>query len=104
MTIACSLIPSELRARRAHIAAIAERAMRSRQPLPDGVRLAFDPAAEPALRELMALEAQCCPFLTLDLRPAGDALELTVTGPSEAAPIIAELVGPRPMSLGAPAD
>jgi hypothetical protein len=87
MTIACTLTSAELRARRAHIAAIVRRSLRSRE----GERLVFDPAAEPALRELVALEAECCPFLTLDLRPAGDGLELTVTAPSEAAPVIAEL-------------
>jgi hypothetical protein len=32
-----------------------------------------------------------CPFLTLQLRRAGDAVELTITGPDEAAPIIAGL-------------
>ena len=36
-------------------------------------------------------EAECCPFLSLDLRRDGDALELTITGPDEAAPIIAGL-------------
>ena len=91
MTLACTLTSAELRARRAHIGAIADRALRSRERVPGGARFVFDPAAEAALRELVALEAECCPFLTLDLRPAGDALELTVTAPSEAAPVIAEL-------------
>jgi hypothetical protein len=87
MTLACSLPSAELRARRAEVSAIARTWLRSR----DGGRLSFAPAAEPALRELVALEAECCPFLTLDLRRAGDAVQLTVTGPAGAAPIIAEL-------------
>jgi hypothetical protein len=91
MTIACSLTSAELRARRAHVAAIAERGLRSRHPTSGGERLVFDPAAEPALRELVALEAECCPFLRLDLRRAGDALELAITGPEDAAPLIAAL-------------
>jgi hypothetical protein len=89
MTLACTLTSAELRARRADLAALAERSLRSR----DGHRLVFDPAAEPALRELVALEAECCPFLTLDLRPAAGELVLTITGPAEAAPIIGELLG-----------
>jgi hypothetical protein len=89
MTLACTLTSAGLRARRAHVAALAARALRSR----DGRRLVFDPAAEPALRELVALEAACCPFLTLDLRRAGDGLALTISGPDDAAPIIAELLG-----------
>jgi hypothetical protein len=87
MTIACALTSGELRARRAHIATLAERALRSR----DGDRLVFDSAAEPALRELVALEYACCPFLTLELDRVGDDLVLRITGPDEAAPIIAEL-------------
>ena len=88
MTIACTLTSAELRARRAEVAAIAHRWRRSR----NDNRLLFDPAAEPALRELVALEAECCPFLTLELRCGGDTLELTVTGPEEAAPIIASIL------------
>jgi hypothetical protein len=88
MPIACTLTSAELRARRAQVAALAEHALRCR----DGGRLVFDATAEPALRELVALEAECCPFLTLNLRRTGDALELTVTGPAEAAPIIAALL------------
>ena len=87
MTIACTLTSAQQRARRAQTAAIAHAALRSR----DGGRLVFDVSAEPALRELVALEAECCPFLTLELSRASDALELTITGPEEAAPIIAEL-------------
>jgi hypothetical protein len=79
MTFACTLTSAEQRARRAHIGAIAERALRST----DGDRFLFDPAAEPALRELIALEAECCPFLTFALRRAGEALELTITGGEE---------------------
>lgn len=88
MTIACTLTSAELRERRAHIQAIAERSLRSRRRVPHGEQLIFEPAAEAALRELVALEAECCPFLALDLRRAGDALELTVTGPDEAAAVI----------------
>jgi hypothetical protein len=40
----------------------------------------------------VAAERECCPFLTMDLRTAGDELVLEVTGPEAAAPIIAELL------------
>jgi hypothetical protein len=84
MTIACTLTSTELRARREHIAGLARVALRSRRPAARGEQLVFDPAAAAALRELVALEAECCPFLTLDLRPASDGLVLTITGPEEA--------------------
>lgn len=87
MIIACTLTSPQLRVRRAATASLAQAALRSR----DGERLVFDASAEPALRELVTLEAECCPFLTFQLRRAGDAVELTITGPDEAAPIIADL-------------
>jgi hypothetical protein len=93
MTIACTLTSAELRARRAQVAAIAERSLRSRRRIPRGARLVFESSAEPALRELVALEAECCPFLALDLRRVGDALELTITGPEEASTVIEALIG-----------
>jgi hypothetical protein len=89
--IACTLTSPELRVRQAETATIARRALRSRRPVAHGERLVFGLSAETALRAVVAAEAECCPFLTLDLRRAGDALELTITGPDEAAPIIAEL-------------
>jgi hypothetical protein len=92
MTIACTLTTPELRARRAHVAAIAQRSLRARRHVPRGEQLTFDQAAAPALRELVALEAECCPFLMLDLRTAGDAVVLTITGPDEAAPVIQALL------------
>jgi hypothetical protein len=98
MTIACTLTSAELRARRAHLATLAERSLRSR----DGHRLVFEPTAEAALRELVALEAECCPFLTLDLQRAEGELVLTITGPDEAAPIIAELFATRPRAARCP--
>jgi hypothetical protein len=80
--IACTLSPADFRARRAELAALS---------LP-GRPLAFPASAEPALRDLIAAEAQCCPFLAFDLRPTGpDELQLTITGPAEAGPVIAEL-------------
>src|SRR5690348_11653661 len=91
--IACTLTSAELRERRAETAAIAHRSLLFRRPVEHGEQLFFaaGTATEAALQAVVAAEAECCPFLTLDLRRTGDALELTVTGPDEAAPIIAEL-------------
>ena len=91
MIIACTLTSAELRARRAATAQMAQTALRSRSAVAHGERLVFAAAAESALRELVALEARCCPFLTVDLRRTRDTLELTITGPDEASPIIAAL-------------
>jgi hypothetical protein len=46
------------------------------------------------LRHLIALEADCCTFLTMQLTTASDAVSLTVTGPPEAQAQLADLFTP----------
>jgi hypothetical protein len=91
--IACTLTAADYAARTDDTTELARRALRSRHPIPDGTRLTFEASAdtERELREIVAAEARCCAFLRMDLRPAGDALILDITGPAEAEPIIAEL-------------
>ena len=91
--IACTLSAADYAARTQDIRELARHALRSRQPIPDGTRLTFEPGAdtERQLRELVAAEARCCAFLRMDLRPAENVLVLDVTGPAEAEPIIAKL-------------
>jgi hypothetical protein len=91
--IACTLTAADYALRTQDTAELARRALRSRQPIPDGTRLTFEAGAETEreLREIVAAEARCCAFLRMDLKPGEDALILDVTGPAEAEPIIAEL-------------
>jgi hypothetical protein len=91
--IACTLSAADYAARTEHIAEVARRALRSREPIPSGTRLTFEAGAdtERRLRDVIAAEARCCPFLRMDLRPSADALILEITGPTGAEPIIAEL-------------
>jgi hypothetical protein len=44
------------------------------------------------LDRLVAAEAECCPFLEMTVSE-GDALELTIDGPDDAKPVIADFVG-----------
>jgi len=85
--IACTLTAAEYRDRAADLHRFAREALRERRPIAGGARLTFDLAARERLETLIAAEAECCPFLTMDLR-----LVLDVTGPAAAAPIIAELL------------
>jgi hypothetical protein len=57
------------------------------------VRFRRDARIEADLRALIAAEARCCPFLTLDLRASGEFLEVDVSGPSEARPVIEAMFG-----------
>jgi hypothetical protein len=91
--IACSLSGPDLAARKAATATIARAALRRRELIADGRRLHFTGGedVEDQLRDIVAAESACCPFLTLRLHRDGDALRLEVTGPAEAQPIIEEL-------------
>jgi hypothetical protein len=91
--IACTLRQTEYTDRTAQLRTLAGAALRSREPLAGGERLVFAPGAEfeSRLRDAIAAEASCCPFLRMELRAERDALVLTIVGPAEARPIIAEL-------------
>jgi MerR family copper efflux transcriptional regulator len=89
--IACSLPPAAFRERRASIDQMVGDALRSRERIDGGLRATFSAEAEPALRDLIAAEAECCPFLRMDLTRSGDAVVLDVTGPNEAQPLLAEM-------------
>ena len=52
------------------------------------------PEVEAKLRELIALEAECCPFLDFELDAAADELVLSVGGPADAAAVI-DLFAPQ---------
>lgn len=91
--IACNLSPGQYRDRTAELSALASRALLARQQTPDGERLTFADGEETerGLRAVIAAEASCCSFLQMDLRRSADGLVLTVAGPQDARPAIAEL-------------
>ncbi|HWT24060.1 MAG TPA: hypothetical protein VN213_11190 [Solirubrobacteraceae bacterium] len=91
--IACTLSAAELRGRTDELAALAARALRSREQTPGGERLVFadSPRIEQELRAAVAAEEGCCAFLRMALRRTGDGLVLDIAGPPDARPIIAKL-------------
>lgn len=90
--IACSLSAAEYRQRIQDADDVARDALRARRPIEGGARLTFtrDAAVRERLEAFVAAESKCCSFLTLDLAEDGTDLVLTVTGPAEAAPLIAD--------------
>jgi hypothetical protein len=94
LPVACSLDAARLRAREAELAALG----RSLVSVSDtnGPRriLTFtaDDRTRARLDRIVAAEAECCPFLDMRVSEE-DALELSIDGPDEAAPLIADLVG-----------
>ena len=91
--IACTLSAARYEDRTGELAALAARALRSRQETADGERLVFTDSAEieRELRSVIAAEASCCAFLRMDLVRRDEGLVLDIAGPQDARPIIAEL-------------
>src|SRR5919109_4593048 len=91
--IACTLPVDQFRTRTGELAALGSRALRSREPIEHGERLGFaaDDTTERDLRAAIAAEAECCAFLSMDLRRDDDRLLLDITGPDEARPIIEQM-------------
>lgn len=85
--IACSLKPDELADRRAVWDRLAQRALQSQHEIPGGVRLVYsaEEQVEATLRELVALEAECCGFALWELRRNEDRVLLSVTAPGQGA-------------------
>ena len=61
----------------------------------DGVTVRFTDCdqLEADVRALAAAEAYCCPFLSLEVDRRADAIELVISGPAEARPIIDAMFG-----------
>jgi hypothetical protein len=95
LPIACSLDGRDLEARYEELAGLGRRSLISVENRECGdalLRFTRDEPTRDALRRAIAAESECCPFLDLRLSE-GDPLELTIDGPADAAPVIADLVG-----------
>ena len=91
--IACTLSAASTTTGPPSCAALAARALRSRERTPDGERLVFAAAAadERELRAVIEAEASCCAFLRWTCTASSAASCSTSPAPQDARPIIAEL-------------
>src|SRR4051794_17264510 len=94
LPIACSLNAAELSDRLAEMSALGRSALMSVDRTPNTAVLRFRPGAETSgrLAAIVAAESRCCAFLDLTVSEAGDALALTISAPTDAAPVLDELV------------
>jgi hypothetical protein len=85
LPITCSLSAADLADREGAWRRLIDGWATGAEAIPGGVRLRFRAAAGLAgsLAELVALEADCCPWMGLRL-VEGEQLELSVTGPDAA--------------------
>jgi hypothetical protein len=94
LPIACSLGADELAERADRWRELAERGLISASETDRGVlqRYRWDQAVERELGELIALEAECCPFLELRIERQ-DELLVNVSGPPGAEELVATFAG-----------
>jgi hypothetical protein len=57
------------------------------------LRFTPEPEVRARVEAFVAVESRCCAFFAFDLHERGDGLVLTIAGPAESEPILAELVG-----------
>jgi hypothetical protein len=95
-TLACSLTGAEMRERAHEARALADRSLLRREATAGGLRLRFtgSPEVEDAVRSFVRREKLCCPFFKFSLARDGAALELTVSAPPEAGPLLDSLFAP----------
>lgn len=98
-TVACNLsafTPDERRAHETEGAALLEQ-VRSVRELDDGFELSIPAAAAPGVGHWFVDERRCCPFLSLELRLASGADELTMTlrGPEGTKDILRPVLASR---------
>jgi hypothetical protein len=90
--IACSLDPDSVGDRIDEWRETLESA-KSRQSIPDGVRIVFDREVNVAsLASLAAAEQTCCSFFRFDITIDGE-VSMAITGPADAQPVIASVFG-----------
>ena len=91
LPLACSLDGAAMAERLAHMRSIGRDSLIAAEP---GGVLRFDasPATRSRLEQIVAAEAQCCPFLGLDLAEEAGTLRLTVSAPEGAEPVVEGLI------------
>jgi hypothetical protein len=91
LPIACSLDAPALERRLADIRAFGRDAFLAAEP--GGVlRFRATPETRRRLERIIAAEAECCAFLSLELREQRGELRLTISAPEDAEPVVAGLV------------
>jgi hypothetical protein len=98
--VACSLASGDLRERRTVIRELNRRALLARSRDGLQLRLTYDAAAEEEVRDLVALERECCSFLDFRMDHRDGHVLVTITAPigsTEAVEeIFSELAGDAP--------
>ena len=94
LPVACSLSGQDQTERLRELASLASRVLGA-EPTGGGgslVRFRPDGDTQSQLARIVAAERECCPFLDLSLTEDRSNLTLSIEGPEDARPVIAEIV------------
>ena len=80
--VACSLTRAELAETGAAWQKLFRLSLAARDEVPGGLRLAFHPGSAEALRQLIDIERECCPWITFELDGASVTMTSTEAGAS----------------------
>jgi hypothetical protein len=94
---ACTLSGTDARERRQWLGAVMRRATET-AITPQGVtaQFAYSDVLERHLRAIAMGEAECCPFLQIEISRDEEHLRLTVSGPTDAMQVIGQMFRARP--------
>jgi hypothetical protein len=92
-TIACTLSADDLKDVQAAWQKLFLTSLISRDLVPGGLRLTVHPGAEPALRQLIDIEVDCCRWITFEL----DGPSVTLTAEGEGEQVIRTMWVPDPV-------
>ena len=92
LPIACSLSADELPERLDAMGAVGRTGLLAVERAGARAVLRFRPAARDEVAAIVAAEAECCAFLTMELREERGAVVLTIEAPADAEPVLADLI------------
>lgn len=81
--IVCTLSPAAMAPRLAQIRTLTRKHLRSHRLDGSTLYLAYDLAAAGELTEIVAMERECCAFLSFELGTHADAVSLVIEGPPQ---------------------
>jgi MerR family transcriptional regulator, copper efflux regulator len=92
--IACTITEAERGPQAERVAALRSAGLiaATRDAARAELRFRPDPEVRARVEAFVAVESRCCTFFAFDLHERGDGLVLTIVGPAESEPILAELV------------
>jgi hypothetical protein len=88
----CALSPVALNDRQSKWRRLSDQAL-SRTIRPGSISSRFPPQALETLQVLIAAEAECCPFLSFDVRDRGEVIDVVLQFPVEFGPMVSSMIG-----------